>query len=207
MDAGYTKLYDIIPDPKDVKRNILQWIKRAGETSSAYDNILFIIISHGAASGGVKIGGESLKKPVDYLTVAEVKQASTGLRPGTYFTIINTCCYSGHWLPLATHARGNRFVHNASAASETAANFRTSSGKVRGGVFVTALLDCLKRDTDGTLSQFVAEIRDEVVAYNEKSSTEECEIEGTPCISVSAPVFWNKKLQAFIPSPTTVQET
>jgi hypothetical protein len=191
-----------------MKRKILKWIETAGEWSTALDNILFVIISHGAPSGGVRIGGETLRKRVSFLTVAEVKQAAVTVRPGTYFTVINTCCHSGHWLPLATDASGNTFIYNASAASETTANFRSKSGKLRGGVIVTALLNYLKRDeVDGTLSEFVAEVRDEVLAYNENESSEEKEIEGKPCVKLSAPVFWNRKLQAFIPSPTTVHET
>lgn len=123
LRAGHTQFYDIITDPKEMKRNILRWIERAGEWSTTSDNILFVVISHGVTSGGVTIGGEKLKKSVEYLTVAEVKQAAATVRPGTYFTVINTWCYSDQWLPLATDDRGNRFVHNASAASETAANF------------------------------------------------------------------------------------
>jgi hypothetical protein len=163
------------------------------------DNIVFIIISHGVASGSVIIGGKGNDSDMEYLTIAEVKKAAADVPAGAYFTPINTACYSGGWINIAS-GTGNRLVQVASSAKETASNFRTASDKVRGATFVCALLECLKRNDEGHLSAFIADIQKEVMEYNTKrTKVLKRKIEGTPKARVSRHVLWNRKPQAFIP--------
>ena len=202
LEKDHFKFYQIIKDPRVIKRRIIQWLNDKVSTAMPMDNILFVMISHGSTSGGVLIGGEHGSRS-EYLTIPEIKHAISNLPRRTYFTIINTCCYSGSWTTLAKQDKGNRFVHAASGGDEVARNFSTSSGMVRGGVFVSALLECLKHDENGTLSEFVAEIRSEVVEHAKARG-----MKSTPAAMISNNAFWKRKVRAFIPAPedTSIQE-
>lgn len=129
------------------------------------------------------------------------------MKRNTYFTLINTCCYSGGWTNIATAGLGNRFVHSATSATTTAQNFKTISGKYRGGVFVTALLECLRKSPDNTLSQFTAEISQDVIDYRSPAFPDI--VPAAPKTAVNNTKFWKQKLDAFIPihRDSTLHET
>jgi hypothetical protein len=156
---------------------------------------LLVIISHETRYGSVVIGGKTKSRPVEYLTSAEIKMACSNLPLHSYLTIVNTCCYSGSWVGIATSglAIGKRLVHAATGNSR-ADNFKTLSGRYRGGSCVTALLECLKRNLDATLSEFVAEMSQEVKAYCHPST-----IPIPPQVGISHSAFWQRKGDAFIP--------
>lgn len=108
--------------------------------------------------------------------------------------MVNTCCYSGGWVNIAQTGLGNRFIHAATTKRGIADNFITSSGKYRGGLFVTALLECLKRNGEGQLLEFNAEIKAEVTA-----SVFPDHIPAPPQSAVSNSSFWKRPVHAFIP--------
>jgi hypothetical protein len=197
LTKDHDKFYTVEKDPKKLKDGILQWLRGIVPRAQAEDNIMLILISHGTKSGSVVVGGETAKDPVTYLTNVEVRAAIANLKWHSYFTLINTCCYSGGWINLAGTGMGKRFVHAAAGAKETAPNFVTGSGNYRGGVFVTALLECLKKSGDGTLREFVAEIKAEAAGYRHPAEPDA--ILGTPTASVSRSVLWNRPINAFIP--------
>ena len=152
LDAGHEIFYTVISDPKVLKVRTLGWLKSSVRNARSAHNIVFVIISHGAASGSVVIGGQidgetggPRKVSCEYLTIPEVKNTIASIPNGAYFTLINTACYSGKWVSIAKDFKGNRFVHAASGSDQKAQNFRTASAKCREGIFVTALLECLKR--------------------------------------------------------------
>ena len=198
LEKDHVKFYQIMKDPRVIKQRIIQWLNDKTSPAMPTENILFVMLSHGSTSGGVLIGGEHGSRS-EYLTTPEIKHAISNLPRRTYFIIINTCCYSGSWTTLANHDKGNRFVHTASGHDELAWNFRTSSGMVRGGVFVSALLECLKHDENGTLSEFVAEIRSEMVEHAKAKGSK-----STPTAMASNNAFWKRKVRAFIPAPADI---
>ena len=91
-------------------------------------------------------------------------------------------------------------MHASTGKDTKTENFITSSGQYRGGVFVTALLQCLKRNGDGTLSEFIAEIKAEVSPCRNPKTPEE--IPAAPTSAVSHSTFWKRPLNAFIPIQT-----
>ena len=129
------------------------------------------------------------------------------LKRNTFFTLINTYCYSGRSVNIAQSGLGNRFIHTATTNRAIADNFITSSRKFYGGVFVTALLECLKRNSDGMLSEFVAEIKAEVTGYRSSVFPDRVPPPLTSAVSHSS--FWKCQLNAFIPIHTqsTLVET
>lgn len=163
----------------------------------AYDNALLGLISHGIGRGSIVIGGEKPTDDVEYLTNLEVRSAVVNLRRHTYFTLVNTCCYSGGWVNIAQTGLGNRFDHAATTRRRIADNFITSSGKYRSGVFVTALLECLKRNGEGQLLEFDAEIKAEATAYRNPVFLDR--IPAPPQSAVSNSSFWKRPVHAFIP--------
>ena len=200
LSAKHSKFYEVVPKPKEMKKRTLEWLTKAVQNAKSMDNIVFIIISHGIAGGSVIIGGEANPGDVDYLTIAEVKKAVANVPTGAYFTLINTACYSGNWINIVNDGAGNRLVQTASSAKETASNFRTASNKLRGGTFVCALLACLKRNDDGQLSEFVADIQKEVIEYNTiATKARKHKVEETPVAEVSRQMLWRREPQAFIP--------
>jgi hypothetical protein len=208
LEKGHEKFYSIQSQPRKMKRDILSWVRTVVPAAERNDSIILVLISHGTGKGTVVIRGEQPEEEVDYLTTLEVKTALTNLTRNTFFTLINTCCYAGYWVNLAQTGLGNHFVHAATKKREEADNFVTSSGKFRDGVFVTALLECLKKNGDGTLSEFVAEIlKAEVTGYQSPISPQL--VPPTPTSAVSHHSFWKRQLNAFIPIHTdsTLAET
>ena len=207
LEKGHEKFYSIQSQPRKMKRDILSWVRTVVPAAERNDNIILVLISHGTGKGTIVIRGEQPEDEVDYLTTLEVKTALSNFKRNTFFTLINTCCYAGYWVNLAQTGLGNRFVHAATKKREEADNFVTSSGKFRGGVFVTALLECLKKNGDGTLSEFVAEIKAQVTGY--QSPIYPQRVPPIPTSAVSHHSFWKRHLNAFIPIHTesTLAET
>ena len=197
LKKGHSKFYTVIPEASKMKREILAWLRSVVRRAKRDDNIVLVLISHGTKGGSVSIGGETAAASVAYLTSIEVREAVVNLPRYTYFTLINTCCYSGGWINIAKTGLGKRFVHAASGARTVADNHVSNSGKYRGGVFVTALLECLKRNKNGTLSQFVGEIKAEVTAY--RHPDEPNITTAAPTIALSNTDFWKRPINAFIP--------
>ena len=197
LKKGCEKFYSIEADPKKMKDGIMLWLRTMIPAAKKNDNILLVLISHGTGRGSVVIGGAEPTDDVEYLTNLEVKSAVINLRRHTYFTLVNTCCYSGGWVNIAQTGLGNRFFHAATTKMAIADNFIISSGKYRGGVFVTALLECLKRNGEGQLLEFSAEIKAEVMAYRSPVSPDH--IPAPPQSAVSNSSFWKRPVQAFIP--------
>ena len=83
----------------------------------------------------------------------------------------------------------------------------SSSGKYMDRLFVTALLECLKRNPDGTLSEFIAEIKAKELAY--RTPQKPNPVSGPPTSAVSHTSFWKRRLDAFVPIQTgsTLSET
>jgi hypothetical protein len=196
LDKGHPKFYTVIEDARKLKRKTLSWVRDTVAGAGRGDHILLVIISHGTKNGSVLIGGETRTSTVEYLTSTEVKMACANLPRHTYLTILNTCCYSGSWVEIATSGMGIRVVHAATGHAK-ADNFKTQSGRYRGGVFVTTLLECLRRNPDGTLSQFAAEISNEVKAYREPNDLST--IPFPPQVGISDSSFWHRQVDAFIP--------
>ena len=75
------------------------------------------------------------------------------------------------------------------------------------GLFVTALLECLKRNPDGTLSEFIAKIKAEQSAYRNPQKPNP--VSAPPPSAVSHTSFWKRRLDAFVPIQTgsTLPET
>jgi hypothetical protein len=198
LTKGHEKFYSIVNQPQKMRDGILGWLRSVVPVAEANDNILLVLISHGTNSGSVVIGGEQASAPVKYLTNIDIRQAVVNLRRHTYFTVIITCYYSGGWINIARTGLGKRFLHAASGKNKKAE--LTSSGKHRGGLFVTALLECLKRNGDGTLSEFVAEIKAEVTSCRSHETSEE--IPAATISAISHSNFWKRPLNAFIPIHT-----
>jgi hypothetical protein len=108
---------------------------------------------------------------------------------------------------MAQTGVGKRFVHAAATENRPTSNFLSSSGKYMDGLFVTALFECLKRNPDGTLSEFIAEIKAEESAYRNppKPNT----VSAPPTNAISYTSFWKRRLDAFVPIQTgsTLPET
>jgi len=207
LQQGHEKFYSIEPNVQKMKDGILKWLRTTAAAAQEGEIILLILISHGTRRGSVVVGGEKPDSPVDYITNLEVRNAVANLKRHTYFTLVNTACYSGGWVDIAQTGLGKRFVHTAATENKLASNFLSSSGKYRGGVFVTALLECLKRNPDGTLSEFVAEIKAEVAAYRNPRNPN---VASAPSMSaVSNTSFWKRRIDAFVPIQTgsTLPET
>ena len=65
-------------------------------------------------AGSVSIGGETATASVDYLISIEVREPVVNLKRHTYFTLVNTYCYSEGWSNITKTGLGKRFVHAAS---------------------------------------------------------------------------------------------
>jgi hypothetical protein len=164
-------------------------------------------VAKGSGNRRIEItGGESAKDPVTYLTNVEMRTARAApianLKWYSYFVLISTC-YSGGWIDLAGTGMGKRFIHaGAAGAKEKPLNFATGFGNYRGGVFVTPLLECLKKSGDGTLKEFAAEIKAEAVGYRHPGEPDA--MLGTSTASVSRSSLWTRPLiNAFIPVQKT----
>jgi hypothetical protein len=148
-----------------MKRKICAWLRSSVASSGEDDHVVLVVISHGTKDGSVLIGGETKGVQAQYLTNFEIKQAAANLHRNSSLTLVNTCCYSGGWINLTRESQGRRYVAAATSANTIADNFLSRSGRYRGGVFVTAFLECLKRSPEGLLSQFSSEVKAEVLAY------------------------------------------
>ena len=195
LRKGHSKFYTIIPETSKMKYGILAWLRSVVARAGRDDNIVLVLISHGSKGGSVVIGGEKAGATMNYLTSIEVREAVASLKRYTYFTLVNTCCYSGGWVNIAETGLGRRLVH------------ASQSGKYRGGVFMTALLECLRRNGNGTLSEFVGEIKAEVTAYRHPNEPDT--IPAAPMIALSNTGFWKRPIAAFIPIQTdsSLQQT
>lgn len=200
LTKGHENFYSIVDHPRMMKHGIPEWLQSVVPMAEENDNILLVLISHGTKTGSVAIGGEKASAPVEYLTNIDIRQAVANLSRYTYFTLINTCCYSGGWIDIARTSLGRRFVHAPTGKDTRAENFITSSGQYRRELFVAALLECLKRNGDGTLSEFIAEIKAEVTSYGNPKTPEE--IPAAPTNAVSRSTFGKRPLNAFIPIQT-----
>lgn len=197
LSKGDEKFYIVQPSVKEMKRGICSWLRTAVASSSKDDHILLILISHGTSDGSVLIGGEKQTTPAEYLTSLEIKHSARNLHRNSSLTVVNTCCYSGGWTNITKEGQGRRYVAAAASASRTAENFLTQSGRYRGGLFATAFLECLKRDSEGLLSQFTAEVKAEVASYKNPRTLQPPA--ASPVSAVSRTAHWNKPLSAFIP--------